>query len=309
MKILFVHGDNREEISPFIQEQIYSLEMAGIVIDVFGIQGKGLIGYYLNRSKLRQKINQIHPILIHAHYGFSGLLAVLASRKPTIITFHGTDISDWRARPFSIFAMLFSRANIFVGKSLQDRLFFKFRSNSYVIPCGIDISTFRQTEVKRVVENDHQEIKILFASAFDNKIKNFPLAKEAISLIEVKVEIIELKNKSREEVAALINQVDLLLLTSFSEGSPQVIKEAMSCNCPIVSTKVGDVEFLLKDIEGCFVTEFDPKDVASKIKLAANYRRKMGFTKGRDRILELKLDNQNVAKRIIEVYNNVIKHE
>ena len=42
----------------------------------------------------------------------------------------------------------------------------------------------------------------------------------------------ELKNKSREEVAMLLNACDVALMTSHTEGSPQFIKEAMALGPP-----------------------------------------------------------------------------
>ena len=84
-------------------------------------------------------------------------------------------------------------------------------------------------------------------------------------------ELIELDNRNREEVNLLLNACNLLLLTSTSEGSPQVIKEAMACNRPIVATDVGDIRELIGDTEGCYLTSFDPDDVAKKIKLALQF--------------------------------------
>ena len=78
-----------------------------------------------------------------------------------------------------------------------------------------------------------------------------------------------------------------MILTSFSEGSPQIIKESMACNCPIVSTDVGDVRDVIGETEGCYICSYDPKDVADKIKLALTYSEEKGRTNGRKRIIEL----------------------
>jgi teichuronic acid biosynthesis glycosyltransferase TuaC len=66
----------------------------------------------------------------------------------------------------------------------------------------------------------------------------------------------------------LLNAADLLLLTSLTEGSPQVIKEAMACNCPIVATDVGDIREIIGYTDGCYITTFKPSDVAVKIQAA-----------------------------------------
>ena len=62
-----------------------------------------------------------------------------------------------------------------------------------------------------------------------------------------------------------MNASDLLLITSFSETGPIVAKEAIACNCPIVSTDVGDVKEIINDYDGCYITRFSIEDIAEKI--------------------------------------------
>ena len=81
----------------------------------------------------------------------------------------------------------------------------------------------------------------------------------------------------------------------------------MACNCPIVSTDVGDVRWVIGNTEGCYKCSYEPGDVAEKIKMALEFARTKGRTKGRQRIIELGLDSESIAKRIVEVYESVIK--
>ena len=60
----------------------------------------------------------------------------------------------------------------------------------------------------------------------------------------------------------------MVLVTSLWEGSPNIVKEAMALNKPIVCTKVGDVEMLLDEVDGTYMVNFDPNDVAAGIKSA-----------------------------------------
>ena len=96
----------------------------------------------------------------------------------------------------------------------------------------------------------------------------------------------------------------MLLLPTKSEGSPQVLKEAMACNCPIVATDVADIAFLLQGVTNSYVTTFDPADVAEKIKRVIECGER---TNGRDRINELKLDNPLVCETILEIYKSILK--
>jgi glycosyltransferase involved in cell wall biosynthesis len=161
---------------------------------------------------------------------------------------------------------------------------------------------------KNVSNLSDQKKYILFSSAFSIKIKNKSLVNSAFKyLIKEDIELLELKDKTREEVSLLINSSELLILTSFSEGSPQIIKESMACNCPIVSTDVGDVRDIIGETEGCFICSYDPEDVANKVKLALSYSHDNRRTNGRERIIEMGLGSDKIANRIISIYQNVLQ--
>jgi glycosyltransferase involved in cell wall biosynthesis len=189
-----------------------------------------------------------------------------------------------------------------------DKIQFKFiTNNKYIIPCGVNLELFKPldpTSLKIKYKFSSKKRYILFSSRFNNKVKNWPLATQAIdSLNSNNIEVIELDGYSRLEVAELMNICDMALLTSVSEGSPQFIKEAMACNIPVVSTDVGDVKEVIGNTEGCYICSYDQKDVAEKIKMALEFGKR---TKGRQRILELGLDSKTVADKIINVYKQVL---
>jgi len=125
-------------------------------------------------------------------------------------------------------------------------------------------------------------------------------------LNDSQVELIILNGINHVEIPKYLNSADVLLVTSLWEGSPNIIKEAMACNCPIVSTNVGDVEWVIGNTEGCYLTTFNPQDVAKKIKLALQYAKEKGRTRGRDRIIELGLESEIVARKLINVYEGVL---
>ena len=307
MKILIVCSGNAENFDfklhqAFVYEQIESIKKAfNIEYDTFFIKGKGFAGYLNNVLVLRKNINSFAPEVVHAHFGLSGLLACLQRKVPAVITFHGSDAYIPKVKLISRFAAKISRFNIFVSEIIQKKIDGNYRFS--IIPCGINLDIFYPIDMKmarKKLNMDQEKKYILFSSSFTNTVKNSPLAFFAVNILNMNSELIELKNKNRDEVNLLLNACDLLLLTSKSEGSPQIIKEAMACNCPIVATNVGDIKEVIGSTEGCFITSFDPNDIAGKIKLAIKFDKR---TNGREKIKHF--DNKLIAKKIYNIYKDV----
>lgn len=308
MKILIVCSGNAPNFNfgihqAFIYEQIEAVKKYyGIQYDTHFIVGKGLFGYLSNITILKRKLKIYSPNIIHAHFGLSGLISTLQKKIPVIITFHGSDAYIPYVSILSKIAARFSDFNIFVEEKIKNRLGIK--DKNAIIPCGINLDTFYLIEKKNARETLNLAMNkkyILFSSRFDNSVKNYPLALSSIKKSGLNVELIELKNRKREEVNLLLNACDLLLLTSFAEGSPQIIKEAMACNCPIVTTNVGDIKEIIGNTEGCYMTTFDPQDVADKIKMAIEFGKR---TNGREMILHL--DNKIISEKLYKVYKKVV---
>ena len=297
----------KDNASPFVREQVAALCNSGVECGFFHVRGKGVVGYLRQLKFLRKRIKEFNPDVIHAHFGLCGLLANLQRKVPVITTYHGSDINDRKALPFSKMAMRLSAWNIFVSRKTLEIA--KPKQNHSLLPCGIDLSELQLTqksEARKKMKLDLDKKYVLFAGAFDNQVKNAPLAKEAVALLQdEKLELLELKGYSREEVTLLMCAADAFLMTSFTEGSPQVIKEAMACGCPIVSVDVGDVKERVDGVAGCYVANTrEPKELDELIQKALSFE---GKTKGREKILADGLDNELVAKKLLGIYDKVKK--
>lgn len=309
MRILVVASFNKGRFAPFIVEQVGALEKQGCTTGFFGLQGKGLRGYLRNLPLLKQKIKEFCPDVIHAHYGLSGLFANLQRRIPVVTTYHGSDINEKKVLPFSRVAMFLSAWNVFVSRKTLEIAGLKEKYK--LLPCGIDLSDLQLTEkaeARRKMNLQADGKYILFAGAFGVEVKNAPLAKDAVALLQdIKTELLELKGYTREEVTLLMCAADAFLLTSFMEGSPQVIKEAMACGCPIVSVDVGDVRERVAGVEGCYVANTrEPEELAGLLRKAMSFE---GRTKGHDKIVADGIDNRQVTKQLIEIYERVLRSE
>jgi len=300
MRILLVASFNKGYFAPFIVEQADALRRAGVECEFYGVEGKGLLGYIKNLSRLKSVIKSFQPDIVHAHYGLCGVLANLQRKVPVVTTFHGSDINDPKVLLLSKLAMLLSRYNTFVSQRQLDIV--KPHRKYALIPCGINMEDYpviSKAEARARMGLDETKKYALFAGAFDNVVKNYPLARAAVELLEEDVTLFELKGYSRKEVALLMNAADVFLMTSFTEGSPQVIKEAMACGCPIVSVDVGDVNEVFGNVSGLFICAHEANDVAEKLIKAMQFD---GRTEGRKRIMEMGLTNDIVAEKLHEIY-------
>ena len=251
MKVLIVCSINSGKIAPFILEQTQSLKDKGVDIDFYTVSQKGFWGYLKSRKGLMQKIDAFRPNIIHAHYGLCGLLANLQRKIPVVTTYHGSDINNKKVLYFSKISILLSKFNIFVSQKNRETVHPK--KNFDLIPCGIDLQLFKPLDKKECRKQfgfSEDEKWILFSGSFTNRAKNPELAQQAVERLPA-VKLMELKGFDREQVCRLMNAVDAVLMTSFTEGSPQFIKEAMATGCPIVSTDVGDVKEMIMNVNNC----------------------------------------------------------
>ena len=299
MKVLVVGVD----LDTFVREQYEALKKAGITVFTHKVTGHGLLGYFTEIFRLRRTIKQCRPDIIHAHYGLCGLFTNFQRTIPVVTTFHGSDIhtGGWLLK-LSKLAMRLSAYNIFVSKTLYEQSGYK-NNNASIISCGVDLETLQpidRAEAKEII--GRRNTFVLFAGSFTNQVKNPELAKKSMSTIS-QAELVELRGYSREEVNLLMNAADCLLVTSHREGGPLVVKEAMACGTPLVSVDVGDVREVIGETSGCYIAERDANDIAKQIEKALAFQ---GKTKGRQRIIDLGLNNDCIAERIIEIYQNCL---
>lgn len=316
MKVLIVYSANVPGFSielhqPFIYEQVEAIKKMSVEADFFGISQKGFWGYLRSRQGLLKKIKEFRPDIIHAHYGLSGLLANMQRKVPVITTYHGSDIhSGGLLLKLSRLSMRLSIYNVFVSNKLYEIANYK-NKNAMVQTCGVDFDKFNVLPKKEARERlgwSLDEKSVLFAGAFDNAIKNPELAQQACKYLS-QYRLIELKGYSRAEVNLLMNACDCLLMTSYREASPMVIKEAMLCGTPVVSVDVGDVKEVVGQTDGCFIVNSDVEEIVNRLYDAINFSAEKGKTKGRERIEELGLDNKQVAERIFYLYKDILNYK
>jgi teichuronic acid biosynthesis glycosyltransferase TuaC len=311
IKVLFVASANRNGISPIVKAQGESLSRQGLLVDYYGIKGRGFIGYFRNIPRLAKYIKASNADIVHAHYSLSGIVAGFASRsKPLVMSLMGSDTKAGFLQTKLIQLFALNRLKITIVKSVSMKKDIGL-SDAVVIPNGVNLDAFKpmsRAGLKEKYSFSSEKKTILYLANPNRPEKNFLLAESALKLFNPsEIELKVLYGIPHSEVPEIINAADIVLLTSKWEGSPNIIKEAMACNCPVVATDVGDIRWLFGSEPGHYITGLDTTDVFTKLKLALEFAKEFGRTNGRNRIIALGLSSKLSAQRIIELYEGLLK--
>jgi len=305
LRVIFVCSGNYG-ISAIIKAQADSLKSAGIEVLIYPIVGKGFMGYLGNVLTLRHYLKTNKPDLVHAHYSLSGLVAMLSTRLPVIVSLMGSDVNQ---SPGMRALIRFCSRHIWkltIVKS--DNMKAKLGlSGVQVIPNGVNLELFRpldRSECRRKLKWEENKKHILFVSACDphRPEKNLMLADTAVKACNRHdIELHTVSSIDQQEMPVYLNASDLLLLTSKWEGSPNVVKEAMACNIPVVATRVGDLEHLFTETVGYYLCDHRINSVKDEILKVLEHDLKAS---GRQRIVVLGLDSAQVGARLIYLYQS-----
>ncbi len=249
----------------FVRSQVESLADEGIVTKVFCIDGsKSRLNYFSAIRQLRRIMCDEKFDLIHAHYGFSGWVALTQSTLPVVISYMGDDLlgtprADGSLAPLSrVYAWvnrrLAGRFAAVIVKSTEMRAMLE-RSDVHVIPNGVDMQLFRPGDrylARESLNLPSGTLSVLFAADPSIPRKRFDLAVRAVEIVAQTrpCELYPVFGRPQGELVTWMNACDALIFPSWIEGSPNAVKEAMACNLPIVASDAGDIPELLTRGEG-----------------------------------------------------------
>ena len=307
MKVLFVASGNKSvgKVSAFVQSQFDSLKEEGLEMVLFPVVGHGWKGYAKNLRSLRRLIKTEKPDVVHAHYSSCGYLASLASlglKTKTVVSILGS----FPRKSGKLKLVRFCIDHVWDATIVKsERTRNQLDRDLPVIPNGVDLDRFTiidQEKAREMVGFEKDKKYVIFVSDPSRPEKQFDLAQAAVDqLNDETVRLVPVYNKPHQEVVTYMCAADVLIMTSASEGSPNVIKEAMACNCPIVTTDVGDVSLVTNGVDGTFVSKsFNPEEIADLLRRALCFDAR---TLGREQIIQLGLTSPMVAQRIYRVYN------
>ena len=297
----------------FARRQVASLQQAGVVCETFFLASRTSPWILIEESRrLRRMAKSFRADLLHAHYGTAtAFLCAVSVPFPLVVTYRGSDLNpspslSWArgfiGRLLSQLAALRARQIICVTVQLRERLWWR-KHRAAVIPSGVDTALFfpyPRNEARAKLGWGNCERVVLF-NASDPKLKRLDLAQTAVEVATTicgKIRFVVLDGDvAAETVPVMMAAADCLLLTSDWEGSPNVVKEAIACNLPVVTVDAGDVKARLDGVSPSSIVDRDPEEIA---KALAEILIQGKRSNGSSRVGEF--SELSVAQRIISVY-------
>lgn len=324
IKVLAVVPGHRDDTKMiFSKDQIKSLVSEGIdVYDCYLTSRTNILVIIKEFCHLVRMAKKVNPCCIHAHFGtvtsFVCALLSLITNIPLVITFHGSDLNSVSSsidgyfrnigqKVMSNLSALRATKIICVSERLVQQLWWR-KKCAIVIPVGVNLELFKaldKNHVRRLLGWGSEEYVILFCDNNNSKIKRLDIALSTFNLLKQKIRNVRfevLNNVKHELIPLYLNGSDCLLLCSDSEGSPCIVKEAMACNLPIVSTDVGDVAVRLQGVYPSKIVKKKPEALADAIAKIIKVNQR---SNGRG-IIERDLSETFIANKIISVYQNIV---
>jgi teichuronic acid biosynthesis glycosyltransferase TuaC len=296
-----------------VARQVASLEVPGVACQTFTVASRTSPRVVLHEwRRLRREIQAFKPDIVHAHYGtMTAFLAILSTALPVVVTFRGSDLNPNRGRGWlreavgsllSQLAALRAARIICVSHQLKGKLWWR-RDRVSVIPSGVDVALFCPRdlqEARRELGWGRDEQVVLF-NAGDPICKRLDLARAAVQFAEYlsgRIRFVVLDgNVPPNLIPSMMNAADCLLLTSDWEGSPNVVKEALACNLPVVSVDVGDVRERLERVRPSLIVSRSACEIGKAISEILRQRQRSNGREGGNY-----LSTRAVSQRIISVY-------
>jgi teichuronic acid biosynthesis glycosyltransferase TuaC len=305
---------DQPNLVPFIVQQVRYLREAGVEVEVFPFRGARNPANYARAWKdLRLRIRTGKHDLVHAQFGQAGALAAFSKLRPLVVTYRGDDLEgivgdkgrylwvSWVLRWVSRAVATRADGIVVVSRHLVRYL---PRPPDAIIPTGIDFKKFRpvpMAEARAQLGLPPDRKLVLFPANPAETRKRHALAERAVRIVG-DAHLIVAWGVPHQDVPVYMSACDAMVLTSMHEGSPNVVKEALACNLPIVSVDVGDVQERLEGVEGCIVCPDDrPQTLARALDAVLQHGR---LAAGRQAVADL--DEEILTRRVVDTYERVV---
>jgi glycosyltransferase involved in cell wall biosynthesis len=296
-----------------------------------------IIGVVSFHVKVFFRIRTIKPDIVQVQYidmGISAWLIKKILRIPYVVWGRGSDINQLnrfsriKAKP------ILQNANAILALTENMRIKLKniYNTEIYIVPNGIDLEEYkgsttipdRKTGTKNILfvgslrpvkgvqylinsmKKIHEELPDARLILVGDGEEREHLEALSIQLgLQKYVEFIGIV--SHEKVKTFMQQADVFVLPSLSEGFPNVILEAMACGLPIIASHVGGIpDIITNDTNGYLVEVKDTNDMANKILLLLSDDALRKKISDNNRNLVKKYTWENVILKLEKIYASSI---
>jgi glycosyltransferase involved in cell wall biosynthesis len=298
----------REGSGAFVMHQVEQLRAQGHEVEVLDFPGfRSKFEYVKAAALVYWRTRCERYSVVHAHYGVTGLAALMRNSVPLVVTVHGSDaLVGWLEPLITKFVARMADATILVSAGISKRI------PGVTIPCGVDLSVFEprpKQEARLQLGLDPARKYVLFPFDTRRAVKRFDLASAAVQQLAAEgmdIGLLTVSNVHFRKMAWYYSAADAMILCSDSEGSPTSIKEALACNLPVVSTDIGDVKEIVQGITGVEIVAQDAASLAAGLKRLL--ARPAGFTFNSRNAME-RYSQQETVSKIVQVYRWTIKRK
>jgi len=323
----------------FIKNPLGTLKKLVVVISCRSFISHSLL--YLLFYVPKNKFDIIHCHF--GHYGFVGIALKRAGAKSRIVTeFHGQDVSVVSGYKKQVRDKLFEECDLFltVCDYFKNKLV-DLGCETHKITChhtgiNLDKFTFRHRSfpedgivkvltISRLVEKKGIDYSIKAIAKLLDRHKNIqytivgsgPLEQQWQNLVsELRVEesVKFLPAKKQDEIAMIYDKSHIFILACLTasdgqqEGIPNVLKEAMACGLPVVSTyHSGICELVTDNVSGMLTQEKDINALSEKLEYLIEHPEiwaKIG--QNARAVVEESFNSERLSKRLESIYNGLL---
>ena len=316
----------RPHLGIFVADHVRALQEVGADVDVFAVRTTSRKSDYVAALRpLRARLAAADYDVVHAQHSYCVAQVRLLRRSvprrvPVVFTCHEGETYAPRGevtRERSLKRITYSKRLKRMAMQYADLLVVVehnlpaavgYSGPFTTIPPGVDTDRFTPqpaAEARRELGLPPEGELILFPADPRRFFpKGFDIFEEALELLRRDVHVVTGGKIDPPAMPVYMNAADVIVQTSRFEASPMVLKEAMACAKPIVSSAVGDAEDVLGAVPGHYVCALNAPSVARAMDAALLGPRATG---GRERLLELGLSLPGTARKYVDVYERAVR--
>ncbi|MAW08500.1 MAG: hypothetical protein CME61_09520 [Halobacteriovoraceae bacterium] len=221
------------------------------------------LNQHVNKSKIFSTINSdsFSDVNFYHFGGIWSYLNFIKYKNKTVLNvpvFHGTDLHGF-SKDLSIVNKLKVKVNFLfnlrlmkksdfffiVSNSLLKHVPNRYKHKAYVINLGVDLMPINNVKSLNIIK---KKKVVAFVNNNSREIKNSKLAYDYC--LKNNLILKELKSLKYDDFLKKLAECQFLLITSFAEGSPNVLKESILLGVKPITVSVGDCNQIVNRFGG-----------------------------------------------------------